>query len=144
MLAWLILVHIHSNTYKVLYNRSPHRIFVLLIKKNHNESKEYYEKNISVLNCGLKKIPFYKTKTCKRCIKKCICSIAICWHHLCSNWKESFNVYAARGRNKAETQQIDTEDYITRTALWKDLHSISLCYQQNPRYSRTWLPWTHL
>lgn len=62
----------------MLYNRSPHRIFVLLIKKSHNESKEYNEKNISVLNCCLMKIPFYKTKTCKRCIKKCICSIAIC------------------------------------------------------------------
>lgn len=128
----------------MLYYRSPHRIFVLLIKKIIMKVKNTMKKNISVLNCCLMKIPFYKTKTCKRCIKKCICSIAICWHHKCSNWKESFNVYAARGRNKAETQQIDTEDYITRTALWKDLHSISLCYQQNPRYSRTWLPWTHL
>lgn len=102
MLVWLILVYIYLNIYKVLYNRFFYRIFVLLIKKNYNESKEYYEKNISVLNCGLKKIFFYKIKICKRCIKKCICFIVICWYYKCFNWKESFNVYVVRGRNKVE------------------------------------------
>lgn len=62
----------------MLYYRFFYRIFVLLIKKIIMKVKNIMKKNISVLNCCLMKIFFYKIKICRRCIKKCICFIVIC------------------------------------------------------------------